>query len=1293
MAFAGTAVGQTTDAMLIWNLTYDWSNPGAACFGAACGGQPNYIVPVASYTNICPGNRACVPMPSPGESVDAISGYTMYRLQWRNTGDTEHLVANHTVDGGGGVAGIRWYELNGGVLSGWTLNQQGTYAPGDGLYRWMGSIAMDHSGDIGLGYSGSNSATYPSVLYTGRLAGDPLGTLPQGEQSLVAGNGVINTGYSRWGDYSAMQIDPTDDCTFWYTQMYTGAGSWDWFTRIGSFKFPSCSIGPTGTLTGTVTNIINGNPIAGALVTANASSTLTNGSGVYTMTLPVGTYDMTASKFGFAQGTASGIEVTEGATTTENFALQPVGNADVDGYVTDGGHGWPLYSQIVITATGAPTQTVYTDPFNGYYSITLVNGYDYTFTVNAVTPGYTPQTRPVSVTGTDQTQSFTLWPLAPDCTVPGYGPPTGTGGGVNEHFDSGTLPAGWTIVNNATTCAWNFTNLEGVGNLTGGSGFSAEAASDHCGIGTYMDTSLVSPVVDFTGHSSVTLQFKYDYYNLGDTADVDVSPDGGTTWINIVSWTSSQRGPATFTQDVSAQLAGMSQAQVRFHYYNANWAWWWQVDDVRLFDPNFQPNCSPLNGGLVAGFVKDGNTNAGLVGAMVANDLGGNTLTVNDPNEGAGFYSFFTPVPATNGPAMRTFTASMAHYASASVTEPIIQNTTNRLDFTLNAGWLEIAPTSLFDFLNPGQTHDQSLALTNHGGLDANFNLLVIPQQLYVPALPRDPAGPSVVPPTAGKTRMLRNLKGVQWNGPARPPSQPLAAGAVITSWNSGVASAWGLGYNQIGNKVWVSSISYFGGDGFDHEYLPDGTPTGNTIDTTWMFVPYPADMAFDPIHNTMWQMNVNIGDPQEIDEFDPGTQTWTGNKVQVHGLTTYYTGLAYDTSSDTFFIGGWTDMTIYRFDRTGTILQSKNVGLPIAGLAYNSITGHLFVQENSATDKVTVLDVNNDYAVLGSFTVAGFGNFAGAGIEFDCLGHLWAVNQGNGDVVEFDSGEPAACALGVPWLTVTPLTGTVPAHNEDSPLPIDAQFIADGAPRFGQFTAEIMTTSDTPYATNPVNVCFTKAYTDVPLGSFAEQFIHAVSGAQITQGCGGSMFCPGDVMTRGIMARWLEFARHGSSYTVPPCVGIFADVPCETTPNADYIEAFYNEGITAGCAVNPLRYCPNDPVTRAQMAVFILKSWQGPTYVPPPCTGLFEDVPCPGGFAVDWVEDLYNHNITAGCGTNVDLLPEQLHDKGGGVRVRREGVLDPDVLRYGVRGTQARAHGHRQEVSNQPSGGNSRPA
>src|SRR5207248_425104 len=142
---------------------------------------------------------------------------------------------------GSDQAGVRWYEIRdpGGNPF---VYQQGTYAP-DGANRFLGSIGMDQSGDIGLGYTVSSASTYPSIRYTGRLASDPLGELTPAERAIKAGAGSQLTS-SRWGDYSSMTVDPSDDCTFWYTNEYYSYGSGDWSTRIGSFRFPSC--GPSG---------------------------------------------------------------------------------------------------------------------------------------------------------------------------------------------------------------------------------------------------------------------------------------------------------------------------------------------------------------------------------------------------------------------------------------------------------------------------------------------------------------------------------------------------------------------------------------------------------------------------------------------------------------------------------------------------------------------------------------------------------------------------------------------------------------------------------------------------------------------------------------------------------------------------------------------------------------------------------------------------------------------------------------------------------------------------------------
>ena len=141
--------------------------------------------------------------------------------QYRWFGDNARVVLNTTVDAGGERAGIRWAETRSADGdSGWTLQQDGTFAPDDGLERWMGSIAQDQDGNIALGYSVTGASLFPSVRYASRQGGDAAGTLPGGEVSCHEGTGAQNASNGRWGDYSSMSIDPTDDCTFWYTQEY-----------------------------------------------------------------------------------------------------------------------------------------------------------------------------------------------------------------------------------------------------------------------------------------------------------------------------------------------------------------------------------------------------------------------------------------------------------------------------------------------------------------------------------------------------------------------------------------------------------------------------------------------------------------------------------------------------------------------------------------------------------------------------------------------------------------------------------------------------------------------------------------------------------------------------------------------------------------------------------------------------------------------------------------------------------------------------------------------------------------
>ncbi len=240
-----TWLGDPTDTLRIWQFHTDWAIPANTTFGANASYDPNLKIATTNVDpNMCGYARSCIPQPGTAQGLDAISDRLMYRLQYRNFGSYQTLVSNHTVDANGAdKAGIHWFELR-NTGAGFAMNQQGVYAP-DTDNRWVGSAAMDASGDIALGYSVSSSATYPSIRYTGRLSADPVNTLPQGEASLVAGAGSQTHTAARWGDYSMMAVDASDGCTFWYTtEYYATTSSAGWQTRIGSFKFPSCGGAP-----------------------------------------------------------------------------------------------------------------------------------------------------------------------------------------------------------------------------------------------------------------------------------------------------------------------------------------------------------------------------------------------------------------------------------------------------------------------------------------------------------------------------------------------------------------------------------------------------------------------------------------------------------------------------------------------------------------------------------------------------------------------------------------------------------------------------------------------------------------------------------------------------------------------------------------------------------------------------------------------------------------------------------------------------------------------------------------
>ncbi|NOZ77603.1 MAG: DUF4394 domain-containing protein [Acidobacteria bacterium] len=1394
----GYSAPYNKDELVVMPLHVDWTTPANSTFG------PAEIIDLtaAGYpfdSNMCGYSRNCIPQPGTSQGLDTLSSRLMYRLQYRNFGSYQTLVTSHTVDeNGSDHAGVRWYELR-NTGSGWSVNQAGTYAP-DSENRWMGNAAMDASGDIAVGYSVSSSTVYPSIRWAGRLAGDPAGTLGQGEATVIAGGGAQTHSAARWGDYSAMSVDPTDDCTFWYTQEYIATtGSAPWKTRIASFKFPSCSTGPIGTIQGTVTDSSTGDPIGGASVafvsTSASFSTTTEADGTYTITIPVDTYDITASKFAYVSQTVTGIVLGDGDVITQDFALDEAPTGAVDGYVTGADRGWPLYAKVEVKMGATTVATVFTSPFTGYYSLELPAGTTYTFTATSMISGYLPGTTSVALTAAGQIVSFALssdgtgnwmtchlengvdesfegsfppsgwksvdnsgsghaWARNDELGAPNRTPgsgysaaadPSAAGGGAwdttlyspeivlpatpalgvqfNSNFqdyagngdawfeissDGGAtwttlwysssddpsggllrqfdlsayagmtiqlrwhymcsgatawywqiddvqtyalpppppapvesedfeswVPTSWSTVNNAGCGTWESTATTGRTNYTGGSGYAADADSDWCG--SAMDTDLISPVYDFSSQSEVWVEFKYyfNYYASGDQATFDYSTDGGATWTNVYTLTADTSG--TFLQDMSSALARQSQVQFRWNYTAAGWDWYYEIDDFAVYDqdpsggapptPTPQLVCEPVGGAFVEGFINDANTTNAINGASVVTDNGSSATsadTPDDPGLPGGFYWMFVPVPVGNGPATRTITASYTGYADASVQINLVPDAVNRVDLALPAGWLELTPANLKARLYAGQTENQTLSFLNHGGVDANVQLIPIPIAATWPH-----SAPFID---------TRNLPGN--TEPKSTGRAPHAAGPRVSARNTGLT---------------LAGVPAFAVDVYPDSTLvswPDVTDPGTWNTVSGGMAPYFGGdfllgdfsklYVVDYNTNNFATVDTATGAQTVIGTATPGSgESWSGMTGAVDG--TLYASATTCSAS-----------TLYKIDpATGTVTTIGTItNAPcVIDIAINA-AGELYGIDIVNDNLVRIDPATGAGTVVGSLGVSA--NYA-QGLDFDeVTGTLyWAAYTTQGELRIIDTTTGASTLVGafpggaevdsfaiastvgasLPWLTLTPQDGLVPAAGVDpGELPIDAQFIADGADHYGLYQATINVIQDTPYQVNPVQVCFTKAFNDMAPGAFADAYVDAVAGVRITTGCGGGNFCPSDPMTRGVMALWLEKAMHGADYAVPPCQGIFADVPCESTPNAPYIEALYDDGITAGCATNPLRYCPERSLTRAEMAVFLLKASQGSNYTPPSCAGTFDDVACPGSFAADWIEDLYARGITAGC-------------------------------------------------------------
>ena len=444
----------------------DFTTPANSTFTAVAG-SPN----AAGFTAACTTGRNCVPQMGnvAGDRLDGIADRLMFRLAYRNINGHESLLGNYTVQSNA-VTGVRWFEIRNATSGTPTVFQEGTYQP-DTDWRWMGSIAMDTNGNIALGYSASSPTINPQLRYAGRLSGDPLGTLPQAEAHLFDGPGHQTGTNGRWGDYSDLTVDPVDDCTFWFTsEYYATTGTFAWKTRIGSFKFPSCSqspgfslsptpastsvcagtpaayaiaVGSTSGFSGSVTLALAGNPapssgtfVPNPVVAGNSSALSINTTGVAS-----GTYPMTVN------GTASGASNQSASINMTVFATAP--GAPTLTAPANGVNGVAL--RPTFSWTGSNTESYKLDVATdaGFGSIVLTQ----TVTGTTFTPAadlssnttYFWRVTPTNACGTgtaSPTFSFTTANLI--CRTPALAIPDANASGINDTLVV-TDPSGATL--------------------------------------------------------------------------------------------------------------------------------------------------------------------------------------------------------------------------------------------------------------------------------------------------------------------------------------------------------------------------------------------------------------------------------------------------------------------------------------------------------------------------------------------------------------------------------------------------------------------------------------------------------------------------------------------------------------------------------------------------------------------------------------------------------------------------------------------------------------------------------
>ncbi|TDR18295.1 Ig-like domain-containing protein [Marinicella litoralis] len=551
----GAGYSAAEDALTFWEFHADFNNISNSSFTRTA---------IISMTDIdtqfpCVSGRNCIPQLGTTNGID-IQSYRqrpLHRLAYRNFGSHESLVTNQSVEASAGMAGIRWWEIR-DLDTTPTLFQEGTFGPGatDGIHRWMGSIAQDGDGNMGLAYSASSANMNPAIRFTGRLVSDSLGVMDRTEGSIIEGTGS-QTGSQRWGDYTSTNIDPLDDCTFWHVNEYLNANGGDWQIRVGSFKFDECgdpgfylnattssqaicvsetanyalTVGPVGGFNDSVTLSANGTPgAATSSFTVNpipslpGNTTLTIGN---TAGLSTGNYAISVL------GTAAGVSNQSIDLSLNVFAMPPeVVTLDSP---TNNAVAVDLQPSLNWTGTNALNYTVEVASDSNFNNIVFSD----VLSSNTVAPTnslasnttYYWRVKSANSCGESTYSSvyvFTTMPAPGDCPLIVSTAKTA----YANDFDGDVSDWGSSSLNGSNS--WDISNNQSV------SGANSFYAAD---IGTTSDTVLISPQITLPLldelQNNLTLQFwnKQTMESNGaecwDGGMIEISTDSGNNFTQI----------------------------------------------------------------------------------------------------------------------------------------------------------------------------------------------------------------------------------------------------------------------------------------------------------------------------------------------------------------------------------------------------------------------------------------------------------------------------------------------------------------------------------------------------------------------------------------------------------------------------------------------------------------------------------------------------------------------------------------------------------------------------------------